>query len=229
MAKGFAFSTIKDSIAIDSTSTIDIQTFEPNFKDKYKGDQYNYESLEGDTQNILSNVINGFFEFLESTFGFEISPVMMEIFKIGIYVIMGGLVLFLLIRFVIGENFNTVFTKAPKTYADINLQESHIEEIDLDSLIAEALQNKDYRLAFRYQFLNILKVLSTQDKIKWSYHKTNKDYSKEIKDSQVQQAFSKASYAYDYIWYGEFDIDETKYQKANLNINSLKKMLENVR
>lgn len=49
--------------------------------------------------------------------------------------------------------------------------------------------------------------------IDWHYDKTNSDYLKEIKNDNTKQLFKRASYVYDYIWYGDFPVDEQLYQK----------------
>ena len=71
----------------------------------------------------------------------------------------------------------------------------------------------DYRSAVRYQFLFILKKLSDKKLINWNPEKTNKDYAAELKAPHLKNDFSNLSYIFDYVWYGEFSIEEQSYQK----------------
>ena len=50
--------------------------------------------------------------------------------------------------------------------------------------------------------------------IEWDIEKTNTDYLYEIKNPIHKEEFTYLSYLYNYIWYGEFEIDERMFQKA---------------
>ena len=41
-----------------------------------------------------------------------------------------------------------------------------------------------------------------------------RNYAYEIKSVSIREQFSYTSYLYNYIWYGEFDIDNTQFNKA---------------
>ena len=74
-------------------------------------------------------------------------------------------------------------------------------------------RNRDFRYAVRYQFLWILKILADKNIIEWNPKKTNRDYMTEIKEKQLQRKFREAAKIFDYVWYGEFEIDENSYHK----------------
>jgi hypothetical protein len=135
------------------------------------------------------------------------------------------LALYLLVKFLVGENLTTLFSKRATLLIDINLSEEHIEQIDLDILINEALVTKNYRLAIRYHYLRVLKNLSLRNIIEWQFEKTNSDYQNEITIDQLKPLFQEVSYLYDYIWYGEQDIDETKFNAAEARFAALKNSL----
>lgn len=206
---------VPDSIVrIDSTSTIQQRIINEDLNKKYVGDEFNYETKTGESQNLLSRFLRWIGQGLRSIFGINISPEALKIMEYLVYILMGGLVVYLLIRVLINEKFNTIFTKKAKTIFDIDLAEQHIESLDLDSLLKSSLQESNYRLAIRYHFLKILKQLSQKEIIEWHFDKTNTDYQQEITSGPIQSNFKKSAYLYDYIWYGEQPIDEKKYQKA---------------
>ncbi len=219
---------VKDSlaIAVDKDSTLIVKHFDTNFEKKYTGEEYNYSSNQGAPQNLLLRALNWASNSLRDAFGFNVSLSTLKILEIIIYILMGGLFVFLLIRFFIGERMGALFAKKATSITDINLNEEHIENIDIDRLFQEALTAKEYRLAIRYQYLKTLKLLASKELISWDFDKTNTDYLNEISSIELKKAFKKVSYVYDYIWYGEFNIDETMYNTANLRfikINSLLK------
>jgi hypothetical protein len=70
-------------------------------------------------------------------------------------------------------------------------------------------------------YLKTLKVLANKAIIEWHFEKTNSDYFNEIKDPQIKLRFKRVSHIYDYIWYGEFSIDEVTYNKNQADFNRL--------
>lgn len=92
-------------------------------------------------------------------------------------------------------------------------EEEHIEAIDLNKKLGEALEKKDFRLALRYYYLKILKSLHQENMINWEPYKSNHEYQKEISRTTVFHAFADVSRAYEYIWYGEMKASETYFNK----------------
>ena len=175
---------------------------------------------------MLARFIRWLLNSLGETFGLDISPQTLLILEYIIYGLMGALVIFLLIRVFVNEKFNALFTKKAKSIVDIDLSEQHIESLDLDALMNDALKNKDYRLAVRFQFLKILKLLSQKNLIEWHFEKTNVDYEREIKHGNLQVAFKNASYLYENIWYGEQPIDEVGYAKTSSRFTTLNNLIQ---
>ncbi|RNC88555.1 MAG: DUF4129 domain-containing protein [Allomuricauda sp.] len=207
--------TDKDSIPLDTSSKLIEREIPPNLGERYQGDEFDYEVKTGEAQNLLARFFNWLGRILRNTFGIEVPPGAFKVMEIIVYVLMGGLIIYLLIRVLINEKFNSIFTKKAKSIIDIELSEQHIENIDLDGLLKEALNQRDYRLAIRYQFLKLLKQLSQKNFIDWHFDKTNSDYQQEIETPDVKARFKEVAYIYDYIWYGEQEIDDTKYHAAN--------------
>ncbi|WP_228239016.1 hypothetical protein [Allomuricauda sp. M10] len=217
----------KDTIILpsDKSSVLTERKISDSLNQKYAGEEFDYEVKTGESANLLSRAIRWFLNLLNNTFGFDISPQTLLILEYIIYALMGALVIYLLVRMFINEQFNAIFTKKAKSILDIDLSEQHIESIDLDALMNEALKSNDYRLAVRYQFLKILKLLSQQNLIAWHFEKTNSDYEREIKEKLLQSEFKKASYLYEHIWYGEQPLDEVGYQKTDIRFNKLKNLI----
>ena len=134
---------------------------------------------------------------------------------------MGILALYLLIKFLVGENLSSVFTKKAVPVFDMELSEEQLAQVDLDALLQTALEKRDYRLAIRYQYLKVLKILSEKNIIEWNFDKTNLDYQKEINVPRTKVAFIEVSNLYDHIWYGEQELDEIKYHVAQRRFKTL--------
>jgi len=212
-------------IPVDKNQKLNQRSFEGDLNDKYSGSDYEYSSQEGEAQNLITRFLNWFSNWINNTFGINLPPNTLEVLKWLIYVLMGALVLYLVIRFISGEKLSAIFTKKATAILDINLSEDHIENIDLDALIKSALAEKDYRLAVRYQFLRTLKLLSQKGLIAWNFEKTNSDYQNEIKEQKLKSGFNDVSYLYDYIWYGEQNIDHQRYDAVEAKFTDLKRLL----
>ncbi len=213
------------SIPIDEGSTLTKREIQEDLSQKYTGEDFNYDVKTGESANLLARFIRWILNSLGETFGLDISPQTLLILEYTIYALMGALVIYLLVRVFINEKFNAIFSKKAKSIVDIDFSEHHIESLDLDALMSDALKNKDYRLAVRYQFLKILKLLSQKNIIEWHFDKTNVDYELEIKEGNLQTEFKKASYLYENIWYGEQPIDETGYSKTSSHFGRLNNLI----
>ena len=86
-------------------------------------------------------------------------------------------------------------------------------ETDFDSLIRTALQNNNYRHAVRYQYLRSLHYLAGKNLVELAPDKTNFQYVREIKNRDMQNEFASLTLNYEYVWYGEFSIENEVYQK----------------
>lgn len=122
-----------------------------------------------------------------------------------------------------GKDGNLFFGKKNKK-VNINAEELHenIHEINFPESIAKFEREGDYRSAVRYQFLFILKKLSDKKQINWNPEKTNKDYTAELKNIDLKNEFAGLSYIFDYVWYGEFNIDEQNYLKFKSQYQAFK-------
>ncbi|MEA1784966.1 hypothetical protein U1E44_02585 [Arenibacter sp. GZD96] len=218
---------IKDTVVLkeDRTAIQELRAFDTDFDKKYTDGTFNYERNDGEAKNAIAQFIDWVFKGLQRAFGITISPVLANVLEYVVYLLLGLLALYLLVKFLIGEHFNALFTKKATPIMDVILSETHIENLDLDTLIADAVTQQNYRLAIRYQYLKTLKLLSQKELIAWHFEKTNTDYENEITQTALKPLFKEVSYLYDYIWYGEQEIDETKYQTAQLRFVALKNNL----
>ena len=89
--------------------------------------------------------------------------------------------------------------------------ENEIPENDLDGLLQRAVRNASYRLAVRYQFLKTLHWLGEKGILQLSADKTNYQYATEIQGRPYANTFSRLSLQYEYIWFGEFELNQEQF------------------
>ncbi|SFN51028.1 hypothetical protein SAMN05421594_3071 [Chryseobacterium oleae] len=199
-----------------SENTLYPKKFKENIQSRYKGNEFDY-SVSKPKESFFQKLMRKIDRILQSMFGetvftnsAQITTILIRLFAI----ILVGFLLYFIIKFLLGKDGNLFFGKKNKKI-DINAEELHenIHEINFPESIAKFEREGDYRSAVRYQFLFILKKLSDKKQINWNPEKTNKDYVAELKDGNLKSEFSGLSYIFDYVWYGEFSIDEQSYLK----------------
>ena len=105
----------------------------------------------------------------------------------------------------------------------------HIEDIEvIDSLSAfdKALAAGDYRTALRMRFLRALQILQKKDMIKWKPEKTNRDYSRELRGTVVSTQFSKMARIFEYVWYGNKEIDRVTFDDLDKDYQNFLKVYD---
>ena len=98
---------------------------------------------------------------------------------------------------------------------NINLErvEAELIESDLDRMLRQALENKNYPLALRLKYLAVIKGLYLNGYTRWKKDKTNRQYLREIDDPQRKEEFRQLTLAFERIWYGRGQIDLHDYQQ----------------
>ncbi len=85
------------------------------------------------------------------------------------------------------------------------------QDVDYKRIINDALAKGDYRMAVRGNFLQILQLLAKGGYIVPGTDKTNYQYVRELAMPQWRNDFSALVMYYEYVWYGEIEIDEAIY------------------
>lgn len=213
-------------------SPVNKQTITEEDLESYKSDDdFNYIEVEPE-ESILDKIYRWFQnllrKFWEAIFGVgTASGFLFFIFRVLPYILL-GLLIFLLLRFFLKVNSNNILAKSKeKGSVAITEEEQIIKNEDIPSLIKEAIQQKNYRLAIRYYYLLTLKYLTENETIAWQPQKTNEDYINEIDMSHLKDGFRHITRIYDYVWYGEFSVDALKFETLKQPFENLNKTITN--
>ncbi len=222
----------QDSTLVQNdNSELHLQQISEDDLQSYKEDpKFDYEIIKANLtwwdnfKTWLGNLFTRFFEWL---FGVEkASGYLSFFFQILPYLLI-GILLFLLIKFFLDVNSRALlYSKDNEAVVSLFEEEQIIKNEDINQLIQNALKDKNYRLAIRYYYLLILKQMSEKELINWEMQKTNDDYINELEKEELKGPFSQITRLYDYIWYGDFPIDEANYLKAENKFSSLRKTLD---
>ncbi len=83
---------------------------------------------------------------------------------------------------------------------------------DADDAYLVALNQGDYRLAIRMQFIKVMQYLSSSSIIRWLPEKTNRQYLNEMTEGDIREAFRELSHIYEWVWYGNTAIQEEDFR-----------------
>jgi hypothetical protein len=89
--------------------------------------------------------------------------------------------------------------------------EDRLFESDLSSFIERALAGGQYRMAIRLYFLDILKILALQKQIRWGKDKTNRQYSTELRSTDLSAEFDRLVLIFERVWYGQGQLDRAAF------------------
>ncbi|NMN38445.1 DUF4129 domain-containing protein [Pedobacter sp. SG918] len=148
-----------------------------------------------------------------------------NIFSRYIFIGLGvALIIFIVVKVIGAEK---IFTKKPKeTILPYDVITENIHEIDYEQELQRLVAERKFRLAVRLLYLRALKKLSDAEIIQWQPDKTNYNYLMEISKPELRNDFSQLTLQFDYIWYGDFPIDEVKFDPINQSFNQFNNQIK---
>lgn len=157
----------------------------------------------------------------------EAKPSSVNLNLIGWILVLIALVI--IIFLFLKANGISLFTKNARTI-DATIEQEELEknifESDLEKAIQKYIAEKNYRYATRLLFLHLLKTMAQKNIIEYSAHKTNFDYLFALSNTKNYTVFANVVKAYEYVWYGEFEVNETQFnsikQEFEYLLNQLK-------
>lgn len=193
--------------------------------EKYRKDN----RFQYDTTPLNLNWLDRFIEWILDRLDFiTLGPGLGSFWSILGYAFI--LILVILFVFLIlklfGVDYRTILGRKKLDTPPIDIYAENVHEMDFDTLISNALKNKDYRLVIRFMYLKNLKFLTDKGFIKWDINKTNTSYLYEIADNEIRDKFIDATFIFDYVWYGEFPIDEDQFSIAYSRLDKFNEMLK---
>ncbi|WP_430613332.1 DUF4129 domain-containing protein [Flavobacterium sp. JP2137] len=214
-------------IQIDSDSAMVQEKFATDFKAKYASQPEFHYATAADSDNLWTRFKNKITRWLNAFFDVKVGEKPYTVWNKA-WNYLSVIVLVLLIAYIIRAFMRKdalwFFKKSKKALAVHPLEvEKDLIKADFKSLIEQALREEHHRLAIRYYYLWLLKILAQREIISWDIEKTNSDYVAEIRNGETRKSFQYLSYLYNNIWYGEFDVDPVAFEKAVQAFNAFLK------
>lgn len=213
----------RSEIHVDSSAVEEVK-FKEGFQEKYTDEEFIYE-VKVKELSAWERFKEWLYDLFERLFNSSSRENTENIVEIILKVLAAALIIFviyLIVKAIMNGEGSWVFGKSSdKKVINYEEIEKNIHLVDFEKLIKETLKNGENRLAIRYYYLWLLKIMSAKQLIEWDVEKTNSDYLYEIKNTTIQSQFEYVSYLYNYIWYGEFELDEVTFVKAKKAFDNL--------
>lgn len=126
------------------------------------------------------------------------------------YGVVGAAMVFLLLR-LLRMDVRGVLRGKKTRVRPADLLEEDLATVDFEAGIEAAVAAGDYRRAVRLFYLKALRELADRNLIVWRREKTNHAYVDELRRSPLRRSFAELTYLFEYIWYGEFPVDEAAF------------------
>ena len=164
--------------------------------------------------------------------GFDVPLWVLSLLKWLFYALLLGGILMLILKGNFNFSFKPKNNKVDEIISETTAIESaeQLQNIGYEEQIKLAEAQGNYRLAIRLYYLWTLKKLIDNDLIQFHIKKTNKDYCQELLGKTVSGGivyddFSQCTQYYNYVWFGEFKVDNGMYAKIQTYFNLFLKQL----
>jgi hypothetical protein len=197
----------KEKHLYDTDSKIEVRTSD-EVKKLYDDEAFNYNRKFAEPPE---NLLDRLFYWL-SRFFTKVSEG-----GLTAWIFYGVLVLILIVVLMqlLGYKYDTLFLRNKKmSSSEIEVFDENIHSLDINDMIQKAIREGDFRKAVRYAYLKLLKTLDNNQLIEWKADKTNHDYFREMRASNHFDHFTQLTRTYEYVWYGEFDINKAQFDST---------------
>ncbi|MAO63523.1 MAG: hypothetical protein CL666_00840 [Balneola sp.] len=180
------------------------------FRELANSREFEYNEIPENPDSLWSRIRAWLFQLIGKIFDSKWASIFIRIAFIGIFVA----VLLSVINQILGGKLTTSFTgnKSDKDLS-LNITEEKLHQQDYDELLQSALEKNEFKNAVRILYLKALQDLTKAELITWKANKTNSDYLRELSSHPAKSTFSRLTYFYEYVEYGDFEINRDGFQK----------------
>ncbi|UKT63771.1 DUF4129 domain-containing protein [Pedobacter mucosus] len=176
--------------------------------------EFKYDEAQTEQLSLWDRFWFWFWKTIGNLFSGAAENPISKFFFIGIGI---AVVAFIIYKLIGADRIFSKKSKESMPLSDVLYENIH--EIDYEKELQKLIAEGKYRLSVRLLYLRTLKKLSDAGIIKWQPEKTNYNYLSEISKPELKSAFSELTHQFDYIWYGDFPINASKFEPINQSFN----------
>ena len=197
---------------VNDSSKVQVRQMNPEEQQKLlDNSDYKYDRIGPAPKTWWDKFKEWFWRCIEEMFYSKSGQVGLTIFQ---YVLIIAVIVVIILLLIKNDIRAVFYGKSASVSIDFKEFEEDIHKINFDDLIADAIYKRDYRKAVRLHFLKLLKELTDNNLIKWQIDKTNNDYSIELAKGKYSSKFKELALMYEYVWYGDFQLDESNFKST---------------
>jgi len=205
--------------AADDEFKVDVRFLSDDLLEKFKNDpDFDYEGGPKEADDWITKIKNWINQQIALLRSSKVYSTILDYLYYGLMIVALILILRGLIK---ADRRGLLFGKISSNEIKMIESEEDINQLNFDELINAAVDRRDYKLAVRYLFLKSLKLLSEKEIIELRNNKTNHQYLSEIKNNRISSAFQIATSRFEWIWYGDFPVDENVMKSSHKDFNEL--------
>jgi hypothetical protein len=193
------------------TTANTVQKFDERHLATYRAERaFNYDNTPakgGGLMDLLGFLLNEFFESLNSVRVGKIT--LFDVLFYSLMVFAAVMIVMQLFKI----RLSGLFSPGNNDIVQHRSFSENVHELDFETLIKNALDAGDYRLATRLYYLSILKRLSEAGLINWQKNKTNFEYYYELKGEERRKQFYDITRTFESAWYGNHEISGSDFDE----------------
>jgi len=170
--------------------------------------------------------------FIDQIWGFLIRKfkswsVLVDAMPWIIKVLVWGCALFLFFFLIVKLKLYKIFYSEKDIHSpEHNFLSTDDQIIDYDNVIRLHAQQKMFRLAIRFLYLQLIHTLRSKEYIRYSKEKTNFDYLHDLSNEEIRYRFLTITSIYNHVWYGDVEIAEDQYLRFENSFKSFYKVID---
>ena len=145
-------------------------------------------------------------------------------FRYTLYIVLGSLLAYAIYRIMRDNNVRLFYQSSRKRKGPDGSDGPDSETpLDLNRQLQHYMQLQDYRQATRYLYLISLSLLNEKGLIRWHPEATNHEYILQLSGSAWENSFRYLTGLYEKVWYGEFPLGETQFNRLQVYFDNFYK------
>ncbi len=145
-------------------------------------------------------------------------------FRTLLFVLLTSTLLFALYKILVENKLNLFYSISRKNEIKQG-DENGVTDENLEEKISEFIYTGNFRSALRYMYLKALKTLGDKGLIQFNAQGTNHEYVDQLINHPQQKNFRLLTYAYEYVWYGGFDIRREQFESLQYQFENFYKSI----
>ncbi len=160
-------------------------------------------------------------------FGYRLSRFLgSKAFEYALLTLLAGLLIYAVIRIAM-ENKVTMFSRRKKKGGGQGDAEVELpNEEDIEERLRHFLQTGEKKHATRYLYLKTLFLLDQRQIIRLHAESTNQEYLRQLHVNPAEPAFQFLTRAYEMVWYGDFVLSDSSFQRLHEYFTDFYKTLQ---